>query len=203
MARPRTDARERLLADVLAHLTASGGLDMSLRQLADAIGTSHRMLLFHFGSKEQLQAEVVRAVEAQQRDLLASTVDDPDRPAMAQMELLWAHLLEPTLRPNIRLFFQVYGNELRHGRSTPFLDEVVTSWLEPTTAAIARTSPDTAAADARLALALVRGLLLDLVTTGDVDAVDAAMQRFSDLYTATTGVRSTPSARRRPRASAR
>jgi hypothetical protein len=42
--------------------------------------------------------------------------------------------------------------------------------------------PDEARAEARLAIAVTRGLLLDLLATGDVDAVGAAMDRFTALY---------------------
>ena len=39
-------------------------------------------------------------------------------------------------------------------------------------------SPTMAAADARLAVAVVRGLLLDLLATGDRTAVDQAMEQY-------------------------
>jgi hypothetical protein len=39
-----------------------------------------------------------------------------------------------------------------------------------------------ASAEARLVIAVTRGLLLDLRATGDVDAVDAAMDRSTALY---------------------
>jgi hypothetical protein len=42
--------------------------------------------------------------------------------------------------------------------------------------------PEEARAEARLALAVTRGLLLDLLATGDADAVGAAMERFTALY---------------------
>ena len=70
MARPSTDTRERLLAAAVDYAAEHGLADLSLRSLAAGLGTSHRMLIFHFGSKEGLLVEVVRAVEAQQRALL-------------------------------------------------------------------------------------------------------------------------------------
>ena len=42
--------------------------------------------------------------------------------------------------------------------------------------------PVEARAEARLAIAVTRGLLLDLLATGDLDAVGAAMDRFTALY---------------------
>ena len=62
--------RERLLGAAMEHVAQHGVGDLSLRSLAAALGTSHRMLIYHFGSREGLLIEVIRAVEAQQREAL-------------------------------------------------------------------------------------------------------------------------------------
>ena len=49
-------ARDRQLAAAVAIAMQGGIADLSLRELAAAIGTSHRMLLYHFGSREGLLA---------------------------------------------------------------------------------------------------------------------------------------------------
>src|SRR3712207_3948033 len=96
------EARERLLSAVVEHLAAHGLGDASLRRLAEAVGTSHRMLIYHFGSMEGLLVEVVRAVEARQRAVLASLPsDDPAEAARA----FWRTLVDPSLRAHERLFF--------------------------------------------------------------------------------------------------
>ena len=64
-------ARERLLDAVVAHFTEEGLADQSLRRIAEAVGTSHRMLLYHFGSKDGLLLAVVREVEARTQGRLA------------------------------------------------------------------------------------------------------------------------------------
>ena len=69
-AMPTSQARERLLAAAVRHALDAGIADLSLRQLAAAIGTSHRMLLYHFGSREGLLVAVTQAVEEQQRAAL-------------------------------------------------------------------------------------------------------------------------------------
>ena len=45
-----SQARTRLLDAAVAHAMVYGIADLSLRELAAAIGTSHRMLLYHFTS---------------------------------------------------------------------------------------------------------------------------------------------------------
>ena len=182
---PRS-ARDRLLAAAVAQAMRGGIADLSLRELAAVIGTSHRMLLYHFGSREGLLAAVTLAVEAAERATLADVgavgADDARR--------FWARYSDPRLWPQERLFFELYVHALRGRPGTEgFLDHVVTGWLEPLTAAIASggTSPQTAPAAARLSMAVTRGLLLDLLATRDVDGVSAAFELFLQLGAVTAG----------------
>ncbi|MFC0629403.1 TetR/AcrR family transcriptional regulator [Kribbella deserti] len=71
--------------------------DASLRAIATGIGSSHRMLIYHFGSRDGLLAEVVRAVEAQQRETLAILAVDPDAPLLDQSTRFWNEVVEATL----------------------------------------------------------------------------------------------------------
>jgi AcrR family transcriptional regulator len=173
--------RERLLEAVIAHIAARGVSDLSLRELAAAVGTSHRMLIYHFGSREGLLVAVVRAVEAAQRDFLAGFAAEPSLAAAEVIRRMWHRLADPVLWPNERLFFELYGQALQ-GRpgTTGLLDGIVDSWVEPfAAAAIRRGLPgETARADVRLGVAVMRGLLLDLLATGDRAAVDAALERY-------------------------
>ena len=183
-APPRATGREALLAGAITHFAEHGVGDTSLRALAEAIGTSHRMLLFHFGSKEQLMVEVVRAVEADQRATVVEIAADGDLEITERMRQHWQGLLDPSLRNNVRLFYEVYADALRGRAYTKdFLAEVMDAWLPAVTDAFVSTSgAANAPIDARLVLAVTRGLLLDLVTTGDVEGVDAAMQRFAAMF---------------------
>src|SRR5215216_6725514 len=71
MQAPAAPPRDRLLAAAIDYVLANGFSNFSLRQLAAAIGTSHRMLIYYFGSKEGLLVAVIRSVEAAQRDFFA------------------------------------------------------------------------------------------------------------------------------------
>jgi AcrR family transcriptional regulator len=181
------DPRQRLLDRAIAYVAENGISDLSLRRLAEALGTSHRMLIHHFGSKEGLWVEIVRAVEERQRELLGEFLPAPDEPLGDAMRAWWKHLSDPSLWPNERLFFEIYGQALQ-GRphTTEVLDGIVEQWVEPAAAfSIARgVPPEVARAHARLGVAVTRGLLLDLLATGDIQAVDAAMDAFIDLYEA-------------------
>ncbi|WP_243740892.1 TetR/AcrR family transcriptional regulator [Streptomyces sp. 8K308] len=192
-ARPASEAadgtdgnrRARLLEAAVDHVAAHGIGDLSLRRLGAAIGVSHRMLIHHFGSKEQLLAEIIRTSERRQRDLLAQLRLEPGLSPADVARRLWRRLTDPGLAGQERLFFEICGHALR-GRleAAPVLEGLVTDWLEPLVAAetAAGADPVTAGNRARLGLATVRGLLLDLLATGDRAGVDAAMEEFLRLY---------------------
>ena len=182
--------RALLLDRAIAYLTEYGVGDRSLRQLAEALGTSHRMLIYHFGSKEGFLVAIVHEVEERQRQALAELNADADGEAggaslAVLMDRFWRRLADPSLWPHERLFFELYGRALSGQPAfTSFLDGIVTSWLEPATD-LARAHGVPAAearAHARLGLAVTRGLLLDLLATGDRTGVDEAMAVFVASY---------------------
>lgn len=180
MSRP-VDARRReeVLTAVLATCATDGLGHRSLRDIAAAAGTSHRMLLHHFGSRDGLLVAVVEDVEARQADLAASLHGPPG----SVLEAMWAHLSDPDLRPFERLFFESYARGANG--EAPFdrlIPAAVHSWLQPAGSAGGEPEPD--AAFTRLALAVVRGLLLDLVATGDTAETTAALHRFVALVEA-------------------
>jgi len=176
LAMPASQARERLLAAAVSHALSAGIADLSLRELAAAIGTSHRMLIYHFGSREGLLVAVARAVEEAERAALLDAGTAPD-----DLWRSWERLSDPRLWPQERLFFELYSYALLGRPGTEgFLDGIVESWVAPIAAALVRAGADEAAAraDARLGVAVVRGLLLDLLATGDRDGVSQAYRRF-------------------------
>ena len=173
----RGDARARLLDAAIDHIASRGISDLSLRELAAAIGTSHRMLIHHFGGREGLWVAVVRAVEERQRVALAELVIDPALGMEEGMRVWWRHISDPSLWPNERLFFELYGQALQdRPGARELLDGIVDAWVEPAAAALEAYGVAEPRAVARLGIAVTRGLLLDLLATGDRDAVDAAME---------------------------
>jgi AcrR family transcriptional regulator len=176
------EPRERLLAAAVDHALAHGIGDISLRELAAAIGTSHRMLIYHFGSKEGLFVEVIRAVEAAQRAFLTELATEPGITPADSIRRIWRHLSDPALWPQERLFFEIYGQALQGRPGTVgVLDGIVDDWVEPAAEhAVPRGRAAAAArADARLSLAVVRGLLLDLLATGDRRGTDEALEHYA------------------------
>ena len=171
MARPPdVERRQELLDAVVEEFAVHGIGDRSLRDVAAAVGTSHRMLLHHFGSRNEMLLAIVEEVERRQRALLSVL---PAEPAEA-IAAMWADLRRPELRPFERLFFECYARGVQGEQPfTQMLPGAVDTWLAAGKAADG--------ALVRLGLAVMRGLLLDLVATGDDEGVDAAAQAFIEL----------------------
>lgn len=177
--------KERLLEAVVGHLYEHGVGETSLRGLAAAIGSSHRMLNYHFGSRRGLLIAVSRAVERQQRDAFIAMLADPDASPMDVMWRMYERLTDPGLHPPERLFFELYAYALREQADTEgFFPEVVEAWIAPLSELFRRLGFQGSDAhdEARLALAASRGMLLDLLATKDRAAVDAAMACFVRRY---------------------
>jgi AcrR family transcriptional regulator len=165
-------ARSELLGRLMAEVGERGLGDRSLRDLAAAVGSSHRMLHYHFGSREGVVTALVHAVEASQRLLLhelAGEISDPGELMMA----LWRRVAAPELRPFVRLFFECVAATGGKGLTEPWLD------LGPELTA--RFGTDVDAVDLRIGVALTRGLLIDVLATGDTADGDAAIERYLAL----------------------
>jgi len=177
MARPPDRERRQELLDTVVKECAERGIgDRSLRDVAAAVGTSHRMLLHHFGSRDELLLAIVGEIERRQRGLLSELPTEPG----AAIAAMWADLRRPELRPFERLFFECYARGVQGEQ--PFarmLPEAVEAWL----ADDGSTDP----ALMRLGLAVMRALLLDLEATDDRTGVDAAAQAFIDLFRRAVG----------------
>jgi AcrR family transcriptional regulator len=175
-------ARGQLLGRVVAYAAAAGIAGKSLREIAQGVGTSHRMLIYHFGSREGLIAAIVADIEAQQRAVLAAIADRASSPREVLLGL-WEQLTRPELLPFVRLFFEVFGLVAQGTPGTEGLRESLTRpWLDDAAVAAEHLGIATDAAEVRLGVAVSRGLLLDLVAGAPLAEVDAAYRRFVDLY---------------------
>jgi len=175
------DPKQRLLERALGYLAEQGIGDISLRELAAALGTSHRMLIYHFGSKEGLFVAVVQEADRRQRQLLASSfgTKSPDLAALGRH--FWRQLRSPEVAPLIRLFFELYAQALQgRGYAQPVLAGFPDAWVEPVLPALlaAGLTEAEARTEVRLSIAVIRGLLLDVLATGDVAGADAAHEAY-------------------------
>ena len=180
---PPATGRDALLQRAIEHFAAHGIGDTSLRALAEAIGTSHRMLIYHFGSREGLLAAVVDAVEQGARETLTRMVDEArtDHDPLDAGLRYWRFVTDEALVYG-PLFFELSSHAmLGLPHAVELRSRLVTTWLDALTAMWrSRGVPARQArTQARLDLAVARGLLHDLLLTGDRLGVDAAMRRYA------------------------
>jgi AcrR family transcriptional regulator len=173
--------RELLLGRIVEWFAAHGVLDTSMRTLAAGVGTSNRMLNYHFGSREQLLAAVIgRVCEAEGRALeecLSATAD----PVEAG-RTYWRHVAD-TAEVFAPLFYELSAHAMYGKPYAEELRRVLTdAWLSGFSQGFARVT-DAEHADrlARLCLAVGRGVLFEVALTGDRGAADAAIDEFTAM----------------------
>jgi AcrR family transcriptional regulator len=176
----RQAGKHELLDRALAHVSERGLRDTSLRAIAAELGTSHRMLIYHFGSAEDFWDAVVGRMRERDRHALREAARLGRVPLI---EDTWARMSSRQNLPFGRLLFETYGHALRDPkRFRGFLSQAVDGSVEAIAAALHRqfrVTKSEARTQARLRLALLRGLLLDLLTTGDRAGTDAALSLFA------------------------
>lgn len=178
----RTDSarKQQLLELAYAHVLDHGLADMSLRPLAEAIGSSPRVLLFLFGSKDELvQALLARARQDETAMLEAVRRARTEYGLARAGELVWSWLADPGHRKVLTLWVEGYARSLSGGAGpwAGFAERTIADWLELFAAAQSPARRDTpeGLAERTLLLAVLRGALLDLLAGRDEQRTTAAV----------------------------
>jgi AcrR family transcriptional regulator len=175
--------REEILSAVVRYILRHGVSDLSLRPLADATGTRARLLIYHFGSKEALIVEAMTHIRrrAQQSFLEATEGLQPLTPGgLARRFWAWA-----TDRKNAgvaRLFFEVHGLALQSPRKyASYSRESAATWRKMVAQALPRRfRPKRREAIATALVGALDGLLLDYLSTGDLERTTLALNLLAD-----------------------
>jgi AcrR family transcriptional regulator len=171
-----------------AYVLEHGLTGLSLRPLAQAIGSSPRVLLFLFGSKQGLiQALLARARTAQLELLSRIRLTGwPETPLLedwaAVVRGVWQWLAAREHRPLLALWLETYARSLiePQGPCADFARKTVEDWLQLLAARqppLWRYSPS-GVTEPALALAVLRGALLDLLATGDEERTTAVVEAY-------------------------
>jgi AcrR family transcriptional regulator len=172
--RPQPEIRQRLLDACTDHAVAHG-LPDRLEPLAVAAGTSPRMLIYHFGTRDALLLAVLRQARRRQLEVFSECLRvRPDEPYTTTLAAAWKELTGPRGRPYLRLFGRLHDTagqplwpDFRRGATTDWLaplEEGMRSLGHPELATVV--------------LAVIRGLLMDLDATGDTARTDRAFRDF-------------------------
>ena len=158
--------RQELLELAYGYVLEHGVGDLSLRPLAAAVNSSPRVLLFLFGSKAELvQVLLARAREDELELLHRARAAGGGGDLVAVASELWEWLAAAEHRGLLTLWVEGYARSLidPDGPWAGFAAATVADWL--------------AVPDPTLVLAVLRGALLDLLATGDLERTTDAVNR--------------------------
>jgi AcrR family transcriptional regulator len=192
---PDERRRAELLDAAVDYILKHGLADLSLRPLAEALDSSPRVLLYYFGSKEDLVSEILERAGARQRELFAR-LRTRHLGSDEACRAIWEIMSAPASEPVFRLFFEVYGLALQdRKRYARFLQRVVSEWLEFIAAPLVEVgwTNDDARAYATLVIAGFRGFLLDLCATRDLARVNRGVGLWLQSLAALTAERNVAS----------
>jgi AcrR family transcriptional regulator len=182
--------KQELLEAAYQYVLGNGLADMSLRPLARQVGSSPRVLLFLFGSKEELTRALLARAREEELRYLAKLRDEHHGLAATGRDV-WAWLADPAHRALLSLWVEGYARSLL-GEPGPWADfgrDTVRDWLDLLAERqAAQAAHDGLAepaepvaraerAERTLLLAVLRGALLDLLATGDTERVTSAVER--------------------------
>jgi AcrR family transcriptional regulator len=184
----QTELLELAYRYVLVH----GLADMSLRPLAKEIGSSPRVLLYLFGSKDGLVRALLNRARQDELAAIEAFQEDPGPALTDTAQQVWDWLSAPAHRHLLGLWVEAYGRSLADpgGPWAGFAAQTVQDWLG---LLAARQTPglrgsDTGAAQRTAVLALLRGAMLDLLATRDTErtgrAVTQSLRAMRSEYTA-------------------
>lgn len=175
MARPLDHAkRAELLADVVAYIAEHGLADLSLRPLAAALGTSSRMLIYYFGTKEEL---LVQALTTQRPDMTALFTEVTDAAALrGRLWKFWQSNTTGSGVTSVRVMLQVLGAACAaRGPYSDYASEAIAAFIASLADGLRRIdSIESPEVVATLLVSGLRGILQDRLITGDAARTDRA-----------------------------
>lgn len=188
---------------VIDYLLERGLSDLSLRPLAEALGTSARLLIYHFESKDGLLAEVLDRMQTRLRQSLAglagrSRNTRQERP----LRLFWNWAIAAENYPYLKLLYELQVLAVQNPETYgQYLRRNAADWSE----LIGTTLPERERTPAMATLlgAVFDGLFLELMSTGDRKRTTQAIDRFIRLVDDARAYRSVPSGRSRKPTSSR
>lgn len=171
--------RAALLDAITDYAVAQGFSELTWRPVAAALGVTPNTLVHHFGTKDQMFQAVLKRLRAR---LVAATDEMLAGPADLAIaaRTAWEWTSNPQRGQEFRLFFAVYGRALQAPQQfAEFLEHVVADWMNSLCKVQGPDiDPAAAARRATLVIATIRGLLLDLLATGERDRVHGTAELF-------------------------
>ena len=179
MSRPIEPQKKReLLERCLTATIEVGTLDSSINALAKRIGTSGRMLVYHFGSKQELESQLISLLEQRLREQLWSACQKASsvggETLTAALLEMWQRLVSPKMNGLVRLSMALSQQAMKGDtEAQAFLERESQQWI----AFLVELTDDDESAIALLHL--FQGAILDFLTTGNAARGQQTIKKFS------------------------
>lgn len=189
MVRPADEARRgELLEGAADYLLAHGLSGLSLASVAAETGTSARMLVHYFGTRDALVTAALAIARARQRAAFEAWMAPGEAPSYGEvLRRAWARMTSADGRPFLRLYVELAAlSRLPGSEQGAFAPRAVLDWL-PVVAAGMRPFAKEGFDPVPLAtvvVSAVRGSVTDLVATGDDERIAAGIDELATMVDA-------------------
>lgn len=179
--------KENLTEQCLDAFFQKGLQDFSLRNLAKAIGTSARMLVYHFGSAEGLLIAVIQHFSRKEKERFTVMMQEQDwEQSLGDFFYNYCHSsMRGDLKNAFILFIEIYARALRNPQGyTTFFKEVLHEWIGLIQQLLEQKFQVTSQESqewATLVVGMARGLLLDWLASGDDERILKTVHQFKLL----------------------
>jgi AcrR family transcriptional regulator len=173
--------KDALIEPIIGYLLEHGLADLSLRPLAAAVGTSARLLVYHFESKERLLGEVLEAMQTRLRQSMAELLERqstkrPEQP----LKLLWRWAIADANYPYLKLIYELQILAVQNpGTYAQYVQRNAAHWMDFILSMFPASRRDPAFAT--LCGAVFDGLFIELMSTGDRRRTTRAIDRFVQI----------------------
>jgi len=172
--------KDDLTDQLIGYLLAHGLSNLSLRPLAEALGTSARLLIYHFGSKEGLLTDVLDGLQIRLRQSFATLLEQQTARTERPLKRFWDWAIRAENYPYLKLLYELQilavQNPAAYGQ---YLQRNAANWSELIGAALP--AKERTPAMVTLIGAVFDGLFLELMSTGDRKRTTQALQAFIRL----------------------
>jgi AcrR family transcriptional regulator len=180
MSRPlEPEKKQALLEQCLEAAIVAGVIDLSINTIAKNIGTSGRMLVYHFGSKQELERQLITLLELRLREKLWSfqnvSLEEAGDPIAVPLVAMWQHLTSAQMLGLLKLTMALNQRAI-HGdvETQRFLERENQQWVD----ALSHLTKDKVTALALLHV--FQGAILDFLTTGNAQRGQQSIKIFAE-----------------------
>lgn len=184
--RPEPGRKAELLAQILDYLVDKPLSSLTFRSVASALGVSTFTLVYQFGTRAELVADIVSAISSRQAEMVARFDENPDtfEEYYENLHTSWRWTLQPRNRQLQRLDFEASMMEALEPELYNSSRPLFATWLRVGRESLEAfgLTPEDAAIESRVMVDAFYGLQYDLVITGDEEGATASFTSMLEQH---------------------